>query len=298
MAKKTFKAVLAYDGTAYFGWQIQATGKTIQGELERALNVVTSEPIRAVASGRTDSGVHALGQVVSFDSETEHTPEVLQRALNGNLPDDIRVRELEYAEDGFHAIRDAVSKRYRFFIQDGGLLDPFLRQWSWYVPQSLDDWLMQDAATELVGEHDFATYQSAGSPRSTTVRTINDFRVERQVGQLCEPIVIEVSANGFLYNMVRNLVGSLVEVGLEKQSIDWPREILAAKDRKVAGPTAPPQGLFLVSVQYPGDEVEADEPVQQIQITSELGAAGDETSGDSTDLKPADGQPFDGASHE
>ena len=148
---------------------------------------------------------------------------------------------------------DAVSKRYRYFIQDGGVLDPFLRTWSWYLPQKLDDWEMHDAAEMLLGEHDFATYQSAGSPRATTTRTILDFKVERQVGQLCEPIVIEVAADGFLYNMVRNLVGTLVEVGRGNQPTDWPKEILEAKDRRVAGQTAPAHGLFLVSVEYPGD---------------------------------------------
>lgn len=247
---KSYKLVIAYDGAAYLGWQVQATGSTVQGALETALKEVTGESIRATASGRTDSGVHALGQVVSFESATELSPDTLVRALNSKLPFDIRVLTAEHAPDGFHAIRDAVSKRYRYFIQDGGVRDPFIRGWCWYLPQKLDDWNMQDAATELLGEHDFATYQSAGSPRSTTVRTILDFKVERQVGQLCEPIVIEVESNGFLYNMVRNLVGTLAEVGLDKQEVSWPKSILAAKDRKVAGPTAPAQGLFLVSVEY------------------------------------------------
>ena len=256
---RTFKAKMAYDGAAYLGWQVQSEGATIQSELEKALKSVTGEQIRATASGRTDSGVHALGQVVSFESETALGPETLQRALNGNLPIDIRVLEVEEAASDFHAIRDAVSKRYRYFIQDGGIQNPFLRTWCWFIPQKLDDWLMQDAANELLGEHDFASYQSAGSPRATTVRTILDFKVERQVGQLCEPIVIEVAATGFLYNMVRNLVGTLVEVGLEKQEIGWPKEILSAKDRSSAGATAPPQGLFLVSVTYSDDSEESDE---------------------------------------
>lgn len=250
VTQRSYKLTLAYDGAEYQGWQIQAEGNTVQAELERALATVTGETIRATASGRTDSGVHALGQVVSFDSACSHTTETMVRALNGNLPEDIRVLDVEIAPDGFHAIRDAVSKRYRYFIQDGGILDPFLRAWSWYLPQKLDDWLMQDAAERLMGEHDFATYQSAGSPRNTTVRTILDFKVERQVGQLCEPIAIEVEANGFLYNMVRNLVGTLVEVGAEKKPIEWPHAILADQNRELAGQTAPARGLFLVSVNY------------------------------------------------
>lgn len=250
MAKRFFKLVVAYNGRAYLGWQVQAEGRTVQAEIEQALEKITQESIRVTASGRTDSGVHALGQVVSFASETTLDPQTLQRALNGNLPEDIRVFEAEEAPEGFHAIRDAVSKRYRYFIQDGGVRDPFLCDWSWYIPQQLDDDAMQEAADRLHGEHDFASYQSAGSPRTTTVRTIHEFIVDRQIGQLCEPIVLEISANGFLYNMVRNLVGTLVEVGLGKQPVTWPHEILAAKDRKVAGQTAPPQGLFLVSVDY------------------------------------------------
>lgn len=248
---QSFKLVVAYDGTAYVGWQVQPEGETIQGHLEQGLREVTNREIRVTASGRTDSGVHALGQVVSFESDTSLDANTLHRAINAKLPRDIRVLSVTNAPPGFHAIRDAISKRYRYFIQDGGVQDPFLRAWSWHMPQELDDWDMQDAATNLIGEFDFASYQSAGSPRSTTVREIFEFKVERQVGQLCEPIVIEVSANGFLYNMVRNLVGTLVEVGLGKQETSWPAEILQHKDRTKAGPTAPPQGLFLVSVEYP-----------------------------------------------
>ena len=251
MDKRFFKLVVAYNGRAYVGWQVQPTGRTVQAAIEDALKKVTRIPTRVTASGRTDSGVHALGQVVSFASETNLRPDVLQRALNGNLPHDIRVLRAEFATNDFHAIRDAVSKRYRYVIQDGGVQDPFLLDRSWYVPKELDECSIQEAARMLIGEHDFASYQSAGSPRSTTIRTIHDFVVNRQAGQLCKPIVVEVSANGFLYNMVRNLVGTLVEVGLGKQSPAWPHEILAAKDRKIAGPTAPAQGLFLVSVEYP-----------------------------------------------
>ena len=250
MPPRFFKLVVAYNGGAYLGWQIQAAGRTIQAEIEQALAKITQESIRVTASGRTDSGVHALGQVVSFVSATRLTPEELQKALNGTLPPDIRILEAEYAPDDFHAVRDAVSKRYRYFLQDGGVQDPFLIDWCWYLPHRLDEDKMQEAADQLIGEHDFASYQSAGSPRATTVRTIQDFVVDRQIGQLCEPIVMEVEANGFLYNMVRNLVGTLVEVGLGKQPPTWPHEILAARDRTRAGQTAPPQGLFLVSVDY------------------------------------------------
>jgi len=250
VAKRYFKAVVAYNGKEYLGWQVQAEGRTIQAEMERVVEKITRESIRVTASGRTDSGVHALGQVVGFAMEREMDPATVQRALNGNLPHDIRILHVEYAQEDFHAIRDAVKKRYRYFIQDGAVQDPFLHDWSWFVPQRLNEDAMQEAANLLCGEHDFASYQTAGSRRATTVRTIHDFTVNRQISQLSEPVVIEVEANGFLYNMVRNLVGTLVEVGLGKRPIDWPLNIIAEKDRSLAGQTAPPQGLYLVSVDY------------------------------------------------
>ncbi len=250
MPKRFFKATVAYNGKAYLGWQVQAEGRTVQAEMESVVEKITRESVRVVASGRTDSGVHALGQVVGFAIEREMDPATLLRALNGNLPTDIRVLDVDYAPQDFHAIRDAVKKRYRYFIQDGAVQDPFLLDRSWFVPQRLDEIAMREAATLLLGEHDFASYQSAGSVRATTHRIIHDFTVGRQAGQFCNPVVIEVEANGFLYNMVRNLVGTLVEVGLGKKPKDWPLSIIAGKDRKLAGQTAPAQGLFLVSVDY------------------------------------------------
>ena len=253
MTSRHFKLTVAYNGREYVGWQVQAQGRTIQAELERAIKQVTQETVRATASGRTDSGVHALGQVVSVPLKKDITPEKLLLALNGNLPSDIRVLDITYAVEDFHAIRDAISKRYRYFIQDGRVHDPFLWERSWFLPQEIDHRAMQKAAKMLVGEHDFATYQSSGSPRLTTVRTIHDFVVTRENGSLTNPIVVEVEANGFLYNMVRNLVGTLVEVGLGKRDKTWPAEILDMKDRKAAGQTAPAKGLFLVSVTYAKD---------------------------------------------
>ncbi len=250
VSARSFKLVVAYVGTAYQGWQVQANAPTIQAELERAWHEVTGESIRLTASGRTDSGVHALGQVVSLESTTMHSPQVILRAINANLPDDIRILDVEEAAQGFHAIRDAVSKRYRYLIQDGGVADPFLRGSCWYVPQRLDEQAMQKAAMTLTGTHDFASYQAAGSPRASTVRTILDFTVTRQSRELCDPLVIEIVADGFLYNMVRNLVGTLVEVGRGVHEVTWPKEVLESGDRTLAGQTAPPQGLILVSVEY------------------------------------------------
>jgi len=247
---RSFRLTLSYDGTAYSGWQVQDRARTIQAELEAALRQVTGESIRAVASGRTDAGVHALGQVVSFNSATRLPADVLRKALDANLPRDIVVREVREAPAGFHAIRDALRKRYRYVVQDGPIRDVFSRTQVWYFTQRLDVEAMRVAARSLLGKHDFSSFEAAGSPRVSSVRTIYDLTVERRTGDFLEQVIFEVEADGFLYNMVRNLVGSLVEVGRGRQEPAWIARVLAAQDRKVAGMTAPPQGLFLVNVDY------------------------------------------------
>jgi len=244
------KLTLAYDGTAFSGWQVQPNERTIQDVLERAIAKTTGEQIRAVASGRTDAGVHALGQVVSFATQSSIELDVLCRALNANTPFDLVVLDVCKAPNGFHAIRDAIGKRYRYVIQDGPLPDVFSRAYAWHIPQRLDDKAMRVAAQSLIGKHDFISFQASGSDRKTTVRTITDLTVHRCTENDFSKIVIEVAADGFLYNMVRNIVGTLVEVGRSNKSTDWPGEVLAAEDRKVAGMTAPPHGLFLVKVDY------------------------------------------------
>lgn len=247
---RSFRLTLSYDGSAYVGWQVQDHGRTIQAELEAALRQVTGQAVRAVASGRTDAGVHAIGQVVSFRCETRLTADVLRRALNANLPRDIVVREVREAPDGFHAIRDALRKRYRYVVQDGPVRDVFGRAYSWYYAQRLDVEAMQAAARALVGRHDFRSFEAAGSPRVSSVRTIFELTVQRHGGEFLDRVSFEVEADGFLYNMVRNLVGSLVEVGSGRREVGWIAEVLAARDRRRAGATAPPQGLFLVNVDY------------------------------------------------
>jgi tRNA pseudouridine38-40 synthase len=245
-----FKVTLAYDGTAYAGWQVQADARTVQAEVETALHKVTGERIRAIASGRTDAGVHALGQVISFASHTALAAAVLGRALDAVLPADIVVHEVGEVREGFHAIRDAVRKRYRYVIQDGPVRDVFARMYAWHVPRRLDVESMQSAARQLVGTHDFSSFEASGSPRASSVRTITELSIQRCGGDFLDRVVIEVEADGFLYNMVRNLVGSLVEIGRGKQPPQWLGQVLQAEDRKAAGMTAPPQGLFLVRVDY------------------------------------------------
>jgi tRNA pseudouridine38-40 synthase len=246
----TFKLTLAYDGTEFAGWQRQPAARTAQGELEAAIERITQERSKCIASGRTDAGVHALGQVVSFQSETKLSGEVLCKALNAELPEDMLVFEVIETAPNFHALRDAVRKRYRYVIQDGRLPDLFDRKYVWHVYQRLDVEAMQEAAKTLVGTHDFASYETAGSPRLTTVRTVFDLTVERRPAELTDRVVIEVEANGFLYNMVRNIAGTLVAVGKGKEPPAWPAEVLAVKDRTKAGMTAPARGLFLVWVEY------------------------------------------------
>jgi tRNA pseudouridine38-40 synthase len=245
-----FRLTLSYDGTRYAGWQVQANARTIQAEIEAALHTITGERHRAVASGRTDAGVHAFGQVVSFASGTHLAPHVLRKALDANLPRDIVPLEVVEAPPGFHAIRDAIRKRYRYVIQDGPIQDPFTRDYAWYFPQRLDVEAMRSAAQALVGTHDFSSFEASGSERATSVRTVTELTVARHPSDFLDRIVLEIEADGFLYNMVRNIVGSLVEVGRGKQPPAWIADVLPARNRKRAGMTAPPQGLFLVRVDY------------------------------------------------
>ena len=250
---RSIKLTLAYDGTAYAGWQVQQEEMTVQQVLEKAIKKITGEELRVIASGRTDAGVHALGQVVGFRTETHLPADVLQRALNAELPHDIAVLEAVEAPEDFHPIRDAVRKRYRYVIHDGPVRDVFRRRYCWQYHGRLDDAAMARAARALVGTHDFSSFETTGAERKDSIRTIYDVRVERGRGGEGDLITIEVEADGFLYNMVRAIVGTLVEVGRGAQEEAWVAAVLAAADRRTAGPTAPPQGLFLVRVDYGED---------------------------------------------
>lgn len=249
LAARSFKLVIAYDGTNYCGWQYQINGPSVQAALEEALAKVTGERIRATASGRTDAGVHALGQVISFSSDTTLEPERLLYALNSELPDDIVVHQAEQVADGFHAIREARRKRYRYVLQDGRSSDIFRRQYSWHIPQQLDVDQMHEASQVWLGTHDFAAFQASGSKRLTTVRTVYELSVRRST---VDPntVEFEIEADGFLYNMVRTMVGTLVQIGRNRQPVNWAAEVLAGRSRRDAGIRAPAEGLFLVSVTY------------------------------------------------
>ena len=241
-----FKLTLRYDGTDFLGWQVQPDGRTVQETLELAIEKVTGVRPYANASGRTDAGVHALGQVVNFLSETLLPAGKLQRAINANLPEDLVVIDAEEVGPAFDANRHAVRKTYRYVIRDNPIADPFSRRYAYHFKQRLDVEAMARAANVLVGTHDFHSFETEWPNRKTSVRTITRLEVARTD----ESIWIEVEADGFLYNMVRALAGTLINVGRGF----WPEtkvaEILKAEDRQEAGPTAPACGLFLMRVTY------------------------------------------------
>ncbi|WP_207651801.1 tRNA pseudouridine(38-40) synthase TruA [Thermogutta terrifontis] len=249
-AVRCIRLTLAYDGSHYLGWQKQPQGKTIQGVLEEALQQLTGAPTRVLASGRTDVGVHALGQVAAFRTKSRLGCPVIQRALNALLPSDIVVLSVEEVPLSFHPIRDARRKRYRYLIWDSPLKPVFLRQYVWFLGKPLDVQAMVAAAAYLLGEHDFSAFETGGAKRKTSVRTVYELTVTRRHPGLPNLITVEIEANGFLYNMVRNIVGSLVEVGRGAYAPAWMQQVLLRKDRRLAGPTAPGSGLFLVGVSY------------------------------------------------
>lgn len=250
---RSFKLTIAYDGTSFSGWQVQPNQPTIQGYLQDALERLTGDQIQVIGSGRTDAGVHARGQVASCSLVWRDSPDHLLRALNTQLPDSIVVCAAEEACEGFHAIRHAIGKRYRYQLKIGGVRDVFDYRYHWHLHSKLNLRQMRLAAQRLVGERDFKSFQATGADRKTTVRNVRacDVVVPSVIDANATYLSIEVEADGFLYNMVRNIVGTLVEVGRGKQTVKWIDHVLAAHDRDVAGPTAPACGLFLLWVEYP-----------------------------------------------
>jgi tRNA pseudouridine38-40 synthase len=244
---RNVKLTLSYDGTDFAGWQTQPDARTVQATLEAAVTSITGETgVRMNASGRTDSGVHAVGQVANFRTESTIPAPTLLRALNAKLPHDVVVRDAVDVAESFDANRDAVRKMYRYVIHDGPVPSPFLRKYVSSSRWSLDAAAMSAAARCLVGTHDFRCFETEWPNRATSVRTVTHLAVNR----FGEHIWIDVEADGFLYNMVRAIAGTLMNVGRGYWPIERVAEILAAGDRTLAGPTAPPQGLFLMRVTY------------------------------------------------
>ncbi len=248
---------LEYDGTGLCGWQRQPGLMTVQGEVEKALSEITGKSIRIDGVSRTDAGVHALGQRASFSGDFGIPTHRIAKALNdklasGTKPGAIRVVSAEERPAGFHARFDSKGKKYRYLIRNAGEMSPFERNFKYLVRNELDVRSMQEAADHIKGTHDFACFQAAGGTlRETTVRTVTDIGVavieEDDIGR---DIALEISGDGFLYNMVRIITGTLVEVGAGKIAPEEMKDIIESCDRARAGHTAPPQGLYLVEVYY------------------------------------------------
>lgn len=244
-----YRATLAYDGTAYHGFQRQANAPTVQGRVEAALECIGSRAVTLIGAGRTDAGVHATGQVIAFDLDWRHAPEALCRALNANLPPDIAVRGVQEAAPGFHPRYDARSRSYEYRLYVAPVRDPLRRWRAWHLDRPLDVPAMQQAAHRLVGTRDFGAF---GSPPQgeNAVRTVFEAHWEDGPGQ---EHVFTIVADAFLYRMVRTIVATLVEVGQGRMTPETFREVLAACERGRAAPPAPPHGLTLVAVNYGED---------------------------------------------
>jgi len=246
---RNIKLLISYDGTDFSGWQRQPDRRTVQQDLEEAIGRLTGVVPVTNASGRTDAGVHALGQVVHFLTASSLRTEVFVKALNAILPPDIRVLNAWDQPQAFHSTFDAKSKLYRYVIDNGAVANPFQLRYSYHVYQKLDVEAMHRAGQALKGRHDFHSFETNWPNRTSSVRTITHLGVSR----MGDFVWVDAEADGFLYNMVRTIAGTLILVGLGR----WPEskvaQALAAEDRREAGPTAPPQGLFMVRVRYAGD---------------------------------------------
>ncbi|MEI6101280.1 MAG: tRNA pseudouridine(38-40) synthase TruA [Eubacteriales bacterium] len=240
------KLVIEYDGTAYSGWQRQEKDSSVQQTIEEALETLTREKIVLHSAGRTDAGVHALGQTAHFDSNSSIPAEKYSFALNSILPPDIRIRESCEAEAGFHARFDAKVKHYRYVIHNDPHASATRRNLTMHVPLALDIEKMRQGAAFLVGEHDFAAFTTGKVTVKSTVRRVFGVEINRQGSQVC----IDVYGSGFLYNMVRIIAGTLIYVGIGKLQANDVKTILESRDRRRAGITARPQGLYLVEVRY------------------------------------------------
>lgn len=249
---KRVKLIVAYDGTAYCGWQLQPNGRTIEGELNQALSSLLQEDIHVIGASRTDSGVHALCNIAVFDTQTRIPAEKISYALNQRLPEDIRIKKsCEVAAD-FHPRHCSSRKTYEYRIYQDSFPEPVRRLYTHFTYVPLDMDRMKEGAAWLIGEHDFKSFCSTAAVVETTVRTILSINIEKQGKE----IVISVCGTGFLYNMVRIIVGTLMEVGRGSYPPEHVREILEAKDRQAAGPTAPACGLTLVNYTFASENQE------------------------------------------
>lgn len=243
---RNLKLVIEYDGTNYHGWQSQKNAPTVQDALEAALSQILSCKTRLIGSGRTDKGVHALGQVANFKTDSNLSLSALLRGSNSLLPADISIKEIEEVADDFHARFSAKSRIYEYHIWNFSHRSPFHRNYSWWIRENLEVELMQNAALHLIGQHDFSSFQGAGHKEVSPEREVMKVGFRREGGEL----IFFIQANAFLRHMVRNIVGTLVEVGREKISPNDFFALLIARDRRQLGITAPGKGLFLKRICY------------------------------------------------
>lgn len=241
------KLTVAYDGTDYCGWQVQPNGTTIQEKLNQAVSDLFGNEIQTIGASRTDSGVHALGNVAVFDADTRMPASKVAFALNERLPRDIVIQQSEEVPADFHPRFAKTNKVYEYRILNRTFPDPLLSRYTYFFHRKLDEGLMDEEAQALVGEHDFTSYASIKSQTNTFVRTIHSISVKRDERDV---ITIRVEGNGFLYNQVRIITGSLILVGSGQRERGFIKEALEKKDREAAGPTAPPGGLTLIRIDY------------------------------------------------
>ena len=254
---------IEYDGAQFFGWQRQQQVTTVQAELESALAKIANEPVDVLCAGRTDAGVHATGQVVHFETEQVRPEKAWTMGTNTHLPDAIAVKWCHFPKGDFHARYSATARRYRYVIYNDRLRPGILRMGLTHEHRPLDAPRMHEAAQSLVGENDFSAFRAAHCQSNTPFRNVTSVTVER-MGRF---VVVDIQANAFVHHMVRNIVGSLLEVGCNEQSVEWIAELLAGRDRTQAAATAKPHGLYLVDVTYPDSFGLPRQPIGPLFLT-------------------------------
>ncbi len=259
---------IEYDGSRFKGWQLQRHAvRTVQGELEAALSTVAAHPVRVVCAGRTDTGVHAVGQVVHFDTQAERAPRNWVLGGNVNLPDDVAITWAQPVDDNFHARFSAQARSYRYLILNRPTRSALLGGRTTWVHGELDADLMHRAGQALVGTHDFSSYRAIGCQAKSPVRTLHSLSV-RRAGELIE---LRVHANAFLHHMIRNIAGVLIAIGSSKQAESWAAEVLELRDRTLGGVTAPPDGLYFERVWYPPEfDLPLPPPVPIVGMTGDV----------------------------